>query len=323
MHIAITGAGGYIGMRLLHQLSKRKNLSVAPLFKSSIPNLSYIPCNAIRGDLLNPDKLSDWIVEGSTIVNLAYMWNAGLETNLVATDNLLSICQKVRAKRIIHISTAAVVGRAKNEWVDEQTPCNPYTKYGRIKFQIEQFLKERSSRSGVDLVILRPTSVFGPAGTALQKLCLDICRKPSIQNYLRACLFADRAMNLIHVDNVIEAISFAIDYPKRFLGETYIVSDDEDSRNNFLFVERMIREEFNIREYSVPIFRFPNYFLNTILRCMRRNIVDSKCRFRSGKIKSLGFVPPLEFVQSLRDYTMWARESQLQKADSSTKCNTG
>lgn len=305
--VSITGASGYLGRALVDDLAQ-SGICFSVL-THSIRTPVDTPGACFRGDLLQRESLSGWLGDNQTVIHLAYMWSAGEAANIAATRNLLAVCRDAGVRRLVHVSTAAVVGRADTPWVDEATPCNPVTEYGRTKLAIEQLMRDYSVNGDVDVVLLRPTSVFGPGGAPLEKLCRDLRQQGWPKNYLRACLFGRRATNLVHIENVIAAIRFAIEHPGRFAGETLIVSDDEAPTNNFQDVETIVREVLQLGRYPVPVVPFPRAVLETILRAMGRNIVDTRCRFNSARIRKMGFVPPMAFEQGVRGYAEWAKDS--------------
>ena len=244
-------------------------------------------------------------------MHLAYMWGVTAEANFQATANLLNACHRAGIKRLVHVSTAAVVGRADTSWIDESTACHPVTEYGQTKLRIEQMMRDGARELGFDLVVLRPTSVYGPEGMPLVKLCKDLRQSQLWINYLKACLFGRRAMNLVHLDNVIAAIRFLIGYPLNLDGATFIISDDHDVANNFMDVERTARDLLKVNAYPLPVIALPAGLLSLILRVFSRNIIDTSCRFKSDRLFSLGFHPQVSLENGLRDYFLWYRHSVL------------
>lgn len=311
MTVAVSGASGYVGRAVIAGLSEGGEYRVSALRRSSVEGSIEHGLRNVQGDLLQPQTLNLWLERGCTVVHLAYMWAAGPEENLRATQNLVEACAQAGVARLVHVSTAAVIGRAASAWVDEQTPCQPSTEYGQTKLHIERVLREGARHYGFDLVVLRPTAVYGPSGAPLQKLCRDLREAYWLKNYLKACLFGRRAMNLVHIDNVVAAVRFVVAWPQRFAGATYIVSEDEHPKNNFHDVESAIRTSLGLSNYPLPVLPLPSTVLSMILRALRRNIVDPGCRFSSDRLRSLGFMPSRTFDDGLKDYLNWCRRAGM------------
>ncbi|WP_161993278.1 NAD-dependent epimerase/dehydratase family protein [Lacisediminimonas profundi] len=305
--IAVSGASGYLGTRLISALVSEGGYRVRALRHRAAA--AHDACvDELQGNLLQPETLPPWLAPGCTVVHLAYMWHASPEENIRATSNLVDACASAGVARLVHVSTAAVIGRAATSWVDEKTPCSPTTPYGRTKLRIEEVIHEGARRHGFDLVVVRPTSVYGPGGAPLMKLCHDLQHARWQKNYLKSCLFGRRAMNLVHIDNVVAALRFLIGQAQSLDGATCIVSEDADRANNFLDVEQVIRNTLGLPAYPVPIMALPPAVLAATLRVMGRNIVDPRCRFSQATIESLGFSPVRSFADGLANFLDWYRK---------------
>lgn len=278
-------------------------------------------CRCFNGDLVTGKGIDEWVAGCDVVVNLAYLWNAGSANNLTATRNLVDACVRNGVRRLVHISTAAVVGRARSTLVDEATDCRPTTEYGKCKLEIERVLLDKAEPTGLDLVILRPTSVFGPGGAPLKKICDNLRAGSRLKNYLKASLFGRRAMNLVHVENVTAAINFAIMRHTAFAGSKWLISQDDLAMNNYLDVERFGRARLGIKKYPVPILPFPPIVLDVLLRVLRRNIVNSRCRFKPDGFRRLGYVPVKEFQIGLCEYFDWYLENMPNTKISEDKSN--
>jgi nucleoside-diphosphate-sugar epimerase len=263
-----------------------------------------------EGDLGDASSLEGFLTTGCTVINLAYLYDADEVTNRNYVRNLLSACREAKVARFVHCSTAAVVGRAPDDWVNEETPCQPVTDYGRTKLGIEDDIISYS-RNYFEAIILRPTSVFGIGGEPLKKLVADITHGVGWKNYLKSCLFGRRRMNLVHVANVIAAIIFLIEYPKSLDGEIFIVSDDNHPQNNFYDVEQFLRGSLWVENYSMPRPLFPLFFLKFLLTLLGRNNVNPYCNFDSEKLRKLGFQSPMGFSEGLAEYSAWYRTTHL------------
>lgn len=316
VNLGITGVSGYLGRHLVKRLAEEPAFNQQLLFHSSPPpsSLSSLPkCYAVYGDLTDVESIRHWLAPGSTVVHLAYMWEGGRERNLLAAANLCEACRIAEVTRIIHVSTAAVVGRASSDLVTEETPCHPISEYGKTKLAIEACIQEAAARTNIDLVILRPTSIFGPMGAPLKLLAEDLSKGFWFKNYLKSGLFGCRAMNLVHVSNVVAAVRFFIGCRQNFGGEAFFISEDEDHANNFADVEKAILDVLEIRRYPIPLLHLPSFVLSVLLRLRHRDIINPYRRFSSARIESLGFTKPNTFADGLHDYLAWYRDTVLVK----------
>lgn len=302
--IAILGASGYIGKNLLARLAGLKEYRIKILSRRTDAFPDAYPQGSVElhvGDLCDPESLADFLEPGCIVVNLIYSWGGGTDQNLAMTSNLISLCRTAQVKKLIHCSTAAVVGRVDSDDVTENTPSHPVTDYGLTKLKIEQVLFTEL-QNVCEVVVLRPTAVFGVGAAPLQKLSSDLVAGSRLRNYLKACLFARRRMNLVHIDNVVAAISFVVEYEGKLGGEIFIVSDDDVEANNFSYVEKFLIKKLNIRPYPLPLISIPLGFLAFLLRCLGRNNVNPRCNYSPSKLIGLGFVRPKTFESGLTDY---------------------
>lgn len=306
--VAITGASGYIGKHLVAQLRQRGDVRIKVLsrFKSRSPGAFDFGANVevVEGDLHLPESLHSFLEPDCTVVHLAYLQGGGETENLGATANLLQECRISGIRRLIHCSTAAVVGRVPDNLITEDTTCNPVSEYGITKLKIENAVLEAGA-GFFDVVVLRPTSVVGPEGGSLRKLAADLIARKNIRNYLKACLFGKRRMNLVHVDNVVAAIVYTIEHQENFAGAKYIVSEDDNAKNNFFDVEKFLMRELGVGEYGVPPVQLPLELLSFILQALGRNNINPRCSYDPSKLLELGFQRPLEFEDGLKKYSDW------------------
>lgn len=315
--IAIVGASGYIGRYLVKQLrwlgGCKIKLLTRSLDRSLLGEEFSTGVEVFKGDLREPESLRDFFEPNCTVINLVYLWEAGEAVNLEVTANLLDACKAAKVKRLIHCSTAAVVGRIVDDLITEKTSCSPVTEYGVTKLKVEQAIIS-AGKNNFDVAILRPTSVFGPNGNPLKKLAGDLVLGNRLANYFKSCLFGDRRMNLVSVANVVEAIIFLMHYEKNLSGEVFIVSDDESPLNNFAYVERFLLREFKIDDYAMPRVILPLGLLALLLGLMGRNNVNPRCNYSSNKLKTLGCKTVVTFEDALAEYAVWYRTSQLSQA---------
>lgn len=308
--ISITGASGYIGKYLVAELLRIGGYEIRVLLRSKqqawIESKFDSRVEVIEGDINDSDSLQLLLKPGCTIINLAYLWSAGEVANLEVTRNLLNACLTVRVARLIHCSSVSVIGRAKGNKITEQTPCHPITEYAITKLKIEQTIKDKS-RGHFDVVILRPTSVFGIDGVPLKKLADDLTNGNRWKNYARSSLFGNRKMNLVHITNMVASITFSIELANRTTCEVFIVSDDDAPDNNFNAVEKNLMRFLNVNDYPLPRLRLPLELLSTLLTLLGRNSVNPRCTYDPAKLLALGFQRPARCDEGLSEYAAWYR----------------
>lgn len=310
MRISITGGAGYIGRHLVAEIQRNADSQIKVLSRSRGSAMEDMSLGAgvevVEGDLCEPDSLKGFLDPGCTVVNLVYLWDAGEAKNLTVTQNLLDACKAAKVRRLIHCSTAAVVGRAQDDCITEETPCEPVTEYGITKLKVEAAVNN-AARGFFDAVILRPTSVFGPEGEALKKLASNLVAGNRFRNYLKSCLFGRRKMNLVHISNVVASILFLVRCTKNLEGEVFIVSDDESPINNFADVEQFLMQNLCIPDYGLPRLPMLPGVLKLLLTSLGRNNVNPYCYYVQDKLDSLGFTKPVSFESGLGEYANWYR----------------
>jgi len=305
--IAIIGASGFIGRHLILSLLISRLYKIKVLSRSPSQCLDYPESELLEifyGDLDNPDSLSGFLDFNCIVINLIYLWGDGEEKNLLLISNLLAACKKSRIARLVHCSTAAVYGRVSSELISEKNKCFPISEYGVIKLQTEKLVLS-AALNNFEAVILRPTSVYGIGGEPLKKMVENLRHSNKFKNYLKSCLFGMRSMNLVHVDNVVSAIFFLSQYPGKWNGDVFNVSDDDDPNNNFAFVENTFMLKLRIPDYSIPRISLPLIFLKIFLIIFGRNNVNPKSKFLPYKLVSLGFNRPISLDIGLHQYINW------------------
>lgn len=305
--IAVTGATGFIGRRLVDFLAARGDAAIRVLVR----NRDAFVHTGFRGvveegDMRDPGAFARLLVEGCTWVNVAHLDLPSESDHIAVMASLLESCRKKRVKRLVHCSTAVVAGRSNADVFTEKTECEPGDRYEVTKLAIERFLLEKDAGS-IEIVILRPTAVFGPRGRNLLKLAGDLERRPAVFNYLKSCLQGDRRLNLVHVDNVVAALAFLVNTPDRVAGEVFIISDDEYPINNYRDIERRLMIGLGIADYPVAPVWTPRWMLSAALRAAGRTNINPNRVYDCSKIIGRGLKKPVPFEQGLGDFLAWYR----------------
>lgn len=295
----ITGGTGFVGTHLIRLLSSNPRNKIKVLTRQPRPLNSLFPnVSAIEGDLLLPDTIINFLDEGCLLINLSFL--SDLQDNVSATHNLLAAAAEKACTRIIHCSTAVVVGNTPEDLVDENTPCIPASPYERIKLETERMVAQ-AELVGTEKVILRPTAVFGAGGANVYKLLRDIDRSSALLNSIRLSLYSQRTLNLVSVHNVIGALEYLALTEAPVDGHIFIVSDDEFQENNYSYVARLYARVAH-RGQSIVEIPVPEWILKKILSLMGRTNTNPSRRYSCRKLSSLGFTKVVDFPSAISEY---------------------
>jgi len=88
---------------------------------------------------------------------------ADVQTNLVASINLLGACRDAGVKRVVYLSSGGTVyGLPKYIPITEDHPTDPINAYGITKLTVEKYLHMFHHLYGLEYTILRPSVPYGP-----------------------------------------------------------------------------------------------------------------------------------------------------------------
>ncbi len=301
--IVIIGGSGFIGQSLLklYDSDERAKLHILLRDIESVGGIDLSRVNIIKGDLTNEKSLDALLQPEAIVINLAFLEGADKSTNLKAINVLIKKCKSVGIKRFLHCSTSSVYGAVKETVITEETECHPKKNYEITKYEIENLLKNESLNN-FELVIVRPTSVFGSSGKNLIKYVESLKTGNPIINYLRACLYWKRRMNLVSVETVASSIKYLSESNNMSKQEVFIVSADDVEKNNFYDIEKHIRKYLHINKYIIPILHIPSVFLKVVLWMRGRSNINPNSVYSNKKLYEFGFIPPKDFIESLYSY---------------------
>jgi nucleoside-diphosphate-sugar epimerase len=292
MNLCILGASGFVGGRALRRAGGDARVL--------LHRRAVTAASVVEGDAGDSAVLERLLAEGATVLNFAY--EAGRAEAL--GEALGAACAMRGVRRLVHVSTASVYGAAPGKVVDEETPCAPLTPYEREKHAVEQIL-ERHASGRFELVVLRPTAVFGPGGRNLETLALRVLRQPWPRRYIRACLMGRRRLHAVDVECVAAAALFLADATLSAPAERFLVSQDDDPANHYTAVEHFFTERFRAKAYPLPPIALPAGMLALALRAAGRSNVDPYRCYSAAKLARRGFAAPRPLAAGLEEYARW------------------
>jgi len=233
MKCFVTGASGFVGANLVHELVARGH-SVTALLRpeSDGRGLTGVDFKRVTGDLLDRKALAqgldgcDWCFHVAASYQL-WMRNYQpmYQANVEGTRTVLEAAGKAGCSRIVYTSTVGCIGlpekvRGKFTPTDETaiaTEAQMTNHYKRSKFQAETVAAELFHKQGLPIVIVNPTAPIGPRDvkpTPTGQVIVDFLNR-KLPAYL------DTGLNWVHVRDV--AAGHILAAQKGRPGERYIL----------------------------------------------------------------------------------------------------
>ena len=179
----VTGAGGFIGSRLVEALSSkgaRVKAFVRYNSRADIGLLKALPADVlagvetVMGDLRDEDALEKaaagtaLVFHLGALISIPYSYQHPVEvvqTNILGTLAVLQACRK-SGSRLIHTSTSEVYGTALRVPIDEQHPLQGQSPYSASKIGADKLVESYYRAFGVPAVTIRPFNTYGPGQSA-------------------------------------------------------------------------------------------------------------------------------------------------------------
>src|SRR4029079_11508765 len=122
---------------------------------------------------------------------------------------------------VVHCSTVGVHGDVEHPPADEDAPLRPGDVYQRTKLAGERIGRSAAERAGIELVIARPSGIYGPGDRRLLKLFRGVARR-------RFVILGDGRIfyHLTYIDELVEGFRLCGEIAAA-AGRTYILAGAE------------------------------------------------------------------------------------------------
>ena len=324
MRVLVTGATGFLGSRLLAKLQERDGIEITALCRSDAKNLPDT-VRVVTGDILDHDSLEGAASPYDIIFHLAALITFDparkeelFRVNAGGTANILDAARRWQVGRTVVASSACTMGISKSptEIRDEQTPLdaglarrNPYM---ASKVEAERLAME--SAANQDVVIVNPTTVYGPGDRTLNSgtLLLQVANSKRVP-------IPPGGSNVVDVDDVVNGMIAAAE--KGRSGQRYVLGGD-----NLFFREiiEIICRALDRTPLKVPLpglFRMPAAAAAWLVgkvsrsRFLTPQIVGDLFGYKyysSMRAKQeLGWQPQIEFVETVKRAWTFYRDNGL------------
>ncbi|HEX9880548.1 MAG TPA: NAD(P)-dependent oxidoreductase [Candidatus Binatia bacterium] len=316
--VMVVGGAGFLGAHVCRVLAgENRDVICFDLQPPELPLLQPVKGRGTvrftQGNILNPDALAR-SVKDSKVAGIVHTVAAGNEAaarqapypaitlNVQGTLNVLEAVRTGDVSRFVYISTAGVYGKRKDETpVGENEPITwRGTIYHPSHYMGEILVEMYREVYGINSVILRPLSIYGPALTTdreqhLRKksLFLGSWIEKAIRGETVAITAADTVTDLTYIRDIAGAVSLA--YPRQNQKQV-VYNVSSGTLVTYRDIALAIKE-------CVPgaTFEFSPGIQDNPLRPNRGPLDISRAR------NDLGYTPQYDLKQGMREFVEWSR----------------
>lgn len=209
-----------------------KGYAVNVLTHNKALEANHANLKTFRGDVLDRSSLASAFEGVDAVVNMVGQITAPSEyyaLNSIGILNVLDKCADSGVGKVVFTSSAKVYGEGEEKFSEESEP-SPVSQEGIIKLMAENMHRHFSEHTGVPVVCLRLSNVYGPSQT-----------KGVVFNFVRDAKKGVVTINgdgtqervFVHADDVAAAIISAIELKSSGF-EVFNISSDESVTINEL-----------------------------------------------------------------------------------------
>lgn len=247
MKYVVTGATSFIGLELIGYLLDLRHQVVA-VCRPNSKGLSKIPAGVevVTAEMSEYGDLHKAIENAEVFVNLAWggTGHAGRNVqdvqreNVVNTISAMFAANRIGCEVFVEAGSQAEYGTVLDR-ISENTPCHPFSEYGKAKLEVWDRLSDLSRQLGIKYIHLRIFSLFGEKDhpwtlvmSSIDKMLRDepVELSPCTQNW-----------NFLYVKDAVKQIYLLCQYALKnpgYQAEVFNIAS-KDTRILKSFVEEM------------------------------------------------------------------------------------
>lgn len=309
MKVALIGASGFVGTRLL-SLLKEDN-------KYELTNIDLLPSHffneiTIIGDVREQAQMDEKLAGFDCVVLLAAQHRDDVspislyyDTNVGGMKVTLNAMEKNGISRLVFFSSVAVYGLNKDNPDESFTP-DPFNHYGKSKWQAEQVLQDwYKTHQDWNVNIIRPTVIFGERNRGN---VYNLLKQISSGRFLMVGK-GNNVKSMAYVGNVVAFVKFMIENVK----EGYNVFNYIDKPD--MTMNELVPHVGKVLGKHIPAIHFPYWLgmlggkcFDLLAWVLHKKLAISSVRvkkfcattqFDASKVATSGFVPPYSLAEGL------------------------
>jgi nucleoside-diphosphate-sugar epimerase len=323
VRVALTGATGYTGGRLLTALLKRGDRVTALVRPGSGgEGLEAVGARVVVGDLASPSALRQLVEGAEAVLHVAAVYRTAghppsyyRDVNVLGTQRLLEAARVAGVGRFVHTSTVGVHGHVAHPPADETSPIAPGDIYQETKAEAEALALRFGRDNGLPVAVVRPAAIYGPGETRLLKLFRAIARG----RY--AIVGSGRSFyHPVYIDDLVSGFLLALERPEA-VGQSFIVGGARYASQSEL--AELIARHTDGRVFPWRIPALPIQWAGALCEAvcvplgleppLHRRRVDFWTKSRAFSIEKarrlLGYEPAIDLEEGIARTAAWYRQA--------------
>ena len=310
--ITVIGGSGFVGTNLCQKLTDRQ----IPFEIIDIKQSYRFPEKCKTGDVRDIQSLRD-SVTGDVVVNLAAVHRDDIRdksqysrTNVDGAENIAKVCSERGIRKIVFTSSVAIYGFAE-PGTDESGVINPFNEYGKTKYQAEEKLRIWRSSGDNNLIIVRPTVIFGEGNRGN---VYNLIKQISSGRFIMVGAGKNHK-SMAYIGNVVAFLEKCIETDSKYAVFNYVDTPDLDMNTLVRQVRKTLEGKDNVGlRLSHWIGILLGYAADGFTKITGRKLPISSIRvkkfcsstaFGSAKTELDGFKPPFALQEGI-DRTLYS-----------------
>lgn len=309
MKIAMIGASGFVGTRLIDLLKEDQNYELKNI---DLEHSHFFDSITVIGDVRDQAQMDEMLQGTDLVVLLAAKHRDDVtpvslyyDTNVGGMRCTLNAMEKNGIKRLIFFSSVAVYGLNKSN-PDESHPADPFNHYGKSKWEAEQVLQEwYKTHDDWNIDIVRPTVIFGERNRGN---VYNLLNQISSRKFLMVGK-GDNVKSMAYVGNIVAFVKFMIESVNEGYNVfNYIDKPDTNMNDLVALVEKVLGKHIPSTHFPYWMGMMGGYCFDLLAKITGKKLAISSVRvkkfcavtqFDSTKAMTSGFVPPYTLQEGL------------------------
>ena len=312
MRLLVTGGAGFIGSNFVRRIVNGTYSGVSQLtvldkltYAGTLKNLEMLPADSfefIKGDIANPDLISDLTKRHDAIVNFAAESHVDrsitgardfIETNVLGVQNLLAASLQNQVSVFVQVSTDEVYGSISEGSWSEEYPLLPNSPYSASKASADLICRSYNRTFEMDIRVTRCSNNYGPHQFPEKVIPLfvtnliDNGKVPLYGNGLNV-------RDWLHVDDHCDGIYSVLSEGKS--GNIYNIGGGRELTNREL--TEIILRKFDRDESSIE------YVTDRLGHDLRYSVSHEKIT------RELGYKPKINFEDGIKETIEWYKRNE-------------